>query len=380
MARNQLRPLQQMAYQKRMKTYFVKEKLMVEEAPFRYDNLEGKVFAEEDGSKVYVNALNDAMNILKNRKRNENSPLGIDVPESKRPSRLHPGHPALLTMDPETFLELANQVTKLKMFPYFDIAHSAITVLYLREDLGPRALEFSRKHPLACYVSAMLQIFAGGIIASALLGEPMLGPFKNSGQLMIATAVWYFIFYMPFDIGYKITKVLPIKVVLAAMKEIYRCKKVHDGVTHAAKIYPQGILAMIVIGTVKGNGGGFIKIIDRLVRGVWTPAAMEFLVPSFPTKACLTAATIFVLDKRTELISAPHSLVYFGIVIFFVYFKLSSLLLHIHDPFVPFENLVCMFFFGGIWDTVARLAGRKSATEETNGKMETKSDVAKKKE
>ena len=39
-------------------------------------------------------------------------------------------------MDPEAFLDLANQVTKLKMFPYFDIAHSAITCLYVREDLA----------------------------------------------------------------------------------------------------------------------------------------------------------------------------------------------------------------------------------------------------
>jgi len=30
------------------------------------------------------------------------------------------------------------------------------------------------------------------------------------------------IFYTPFDIGYKIAKFLPVKIVCAAMKEIYR--------------------------------------------------------------------------------------------------------------------------------------------------------------
>ena len=39
-------------------------------------------------------------------------------------------------MDPETFLDLANQVTKLKMYPYFDLAHSAVILLAVREDLG----------------------------------------------------------------------------------------------------------------------------------------------------------------------------------------------------------------------------------------------------
>ena len=284
-------------------------------------------------------------------------------------------------MDPETFLEVANQVTKLKMFPYFDVAHSAMTCLALRDDLGPKALEFSRKHPLSCYISAILSIFAGSLLANLLLGEPVLGVFKNSNQLMIATLVWYCIFYTPFDIGYKLAKFLPVKVVIAAMKEIYRCKKVYDGVTHAAKIFPQGVLPMVVIGTLKGNGGGFIKVFERLVRGVWTPGAIEVMAPSFPTKASIAAAVIFVIDKRTDLISAPHALVYFGIVIFFVYFKLSAILLNIHDPFVPFENLSCTLCFGGIWDTLGRLVGgKKDINGEAGGKAETKSELAKKKE
>ena len=40
-------------------------------------------------------------------------------------------------MDPEAFLDIANQVTKLKMFPYFDIAHTILCALAVREDLGP---------------------------------------------------------------------------------------------------------------------------------------------------------------------------------------------------------------------------------------------------
>lgn len=78
----------------------------------------------------------------------------------------------------------------------------------------------------------------------------------------------------------------------------------------------------------QGNGAGFTKLIERLIRGVWTPTAMEFMQPSFPTKACIVASIIFVLDQKTDLISAPHSLVYFGIVIFFVYFKVIPFYTH----------------------------------------------------
>lgn len=37
---------------------------------------------------------------------------------------------------------------------------------------------------------------------------------------------------------------------------------------------------MVLIGTLKGNGAGFTKLIERLIRGVWTPTAMEFMQPS----------------------------------------------------------------------------------------------------
>lgn len=45
-------------------------------------------------------------------------------------------------MDPEAFLDLANQVIKLKMFPYFDIAHSLLCALAVREDLGAGECNF----------------------------------------------------------------------------------------------------------------------------------------------------------------------------------------------------------------------------------------------
>lgn len=89
---------------------------------------------------------------------------------------------------------------------------------------------------------------------------------------------------------------MPCKVVFACMKEVIRCKKVHDGVAHAAKIYPSGYLIMAIIGTTKGmflqsvklshsnsnsgNGAAFLKIFERILRGVWTPNAVEVLAPT----------------------------------------------------------------------------------------------------
>ena len=41
----------------------------------------------------------------------------------------------------------------------------------------------------------------------------------------------------------------------------FRAKKVHDGVTHAAKLFPNGYIIMLAVGAVKGNGAGFVKVI-----------------------------------------------------------------------------------------------------------------------
>merc|ERR1712156_164253 len=81
-------------------------------------------------------------------------------------------------MDPEAFLDLANQVAKVKMYPYFDLAHAVVCCLIIKEDMGSGAIAFSRKHPLALWFSSMMSIFAGSIIANFLLGEPSLTPFK----------------------------------------------------------------------------------------------------------------------------------------------------------------------------------------------------------
>lgn len=61
-------------------------------------------------------------------------------------------------MDPEAFLDLANQVTKLKMFPYFDIAHSVLCALHVREDLGAGKTELFLNAALFLFLSRALLV------------------------------------------------------------------------------------------------------------------------------------------------------------------------------------------------------------------------------
>lgn len=258
-------------------------------------------------------------------------------------------------MDPEAFLEISDKIVRLKMYPFFELAHCLVTCMCIKEDLAEGSHFFSRKHPFSCWISCMIAMYSGAILTSFLLGEPIMSAYNNENFLILAIGAWYMIFYTPFDIGYRVFNFLPIKFALAVMKEVIRCKKIHAGVVHAASIYPNSYLIMIVIGTLKGNGSAFLKIFEKLLRGVWTPNSFETMKMSFTTKICIVASIVFILSETAGIISVPHSLVYVGVVIFFVYFKIETMLFGFHDWLVPFEKLFCEIFLGGVWDRLEGL-------------------------
>ena len=79
------------------------------------------------------------------------------------------------------------------------------------------------------------------------------------------------------------------------------------------------------------------------------------------TKASVVASAVFVLHKKTDLISAPASCVHLIIIIFFVYFKI----LGISDPLLPLENVFKKIFLGGIFDTLQEtFYGKPEESEE----------------
>ena len=87
---------------------------------------------------------------------------------------------------------------------------------------------------------------------------------------------------------------------------------------------------------------------------------MDFFFCS-ATKASVVASAVFVLHKKTDLISAPASCVHLIIIIFFVYFKI----LGISDPLLPLENIFKKIFLGGIFDTLQEtFYGKPEESEE----------------
>lgn len=63
----------------------------------------------------------------------------------------------------------------------------------------------------------------------------------------------YLIFYCPLNLFYKCVAFLPVKLVLVALKEVVRARKIAAGVHHAHHAYHHGFFIMVIVGYVKGQ-------------------------------------------------------------------------------------------------------------------------------
>ncbi|XP_067871968.1 trimeric intracellular cation channel type A [Heterodontus francisci] len=255
--------------------------------------------------------------------------------------------------------EVALYFSKMSMFPLFDLAYYIVSILYLKYE--PGSVDVSRRNPIASWLCAMLYCFSSYILADVLLGESPLHYFNNTSHILLATAVWYLIFYCPLNIFYKCVAFMPVKLVLTAMKEVVRVRKISVGVVHAHHAYHHGWIIMALVGWAKGAGVALISNFEQLIRGVWKPETNEFLNMSFPTKASLVGAVIFTLQQARWLPISKHNIV-FLFTIFMVVTKVFMTATHSHgSPFAPIEAFICPIVFGnacGISDDHDRVCSR----------------------
>ena len=71
--------------------------------------------------------------------------------------------------------------------------------------------------------------------------------------MRVCVCLRYLVFYCPYDIMYSVTAILPLRMVLTAMKEVTRTWKVLGGVTQAHSKYRDSLLVMVAVGWAKGN-------------------------------------------------------------------------------------------------------------------------------
>ncbi|XP_052444555.1 trimeric intracellular cation channel type B-like [Carassius gibelio] len=234
--------------------------------------------------------------------------------------------------------ELALGLSNLSMFPYFDMAHYIISVMSLREQ--PGALEVSQRSPFACWFSSMLYCFGGAVLSALMMADAPVAPLTNTTNLLLASLMWYLVFYCPLDAVFSLASVFPVRLVLTVMKEVTRTWKVLGGVTQAGRKYKDGLFVMIAVGWAKGAGGGLLRNFEQLVRGVWRPETNELLKMTYPTKVTLLGSVLFSLQQCHFLPIQTHHLI-FIYTLFIVTNKTRMMLLGSSSyPFSAVESLI----------------------------------------
>ncbi|XP_014689975.2 trimeric intracellular cation channel type B [Equus asinus] len=249
--------------------------------------------------------------------------------------------------------------SRTSMFPFFDIAHYLVSVMVMKRQ--PGAAAEARKNPFSSWFTAMLHCFGGGILSCVLLGEPVLRFLANNTNILLASAIWYIIFFCPYDLVSQGYSFLPVEVLAAGMKEVTRTWKIVGGVTHADSYYKNGWIVMIAIGWARGAGGSIVTNFERLVKGDWKPEADKWMKMSYAAKVTLLGSVIFTFQHTKHLAISRHNLM-FLYTMFIVTTKITMMLTETPTvSFAPFEDMLSRMLFG--WQQQFSPSGKKSETK-----------------
>ncbi|TGZ67103.1 hypothetical protein CRM22_004975 [Opisthorchis felineus] len=277
-------------------------------------------------------------------------------------------------MDPVIIEDVANSFAKLRMYPYFDVCNYILMSMAVKEDTPQSgSTAFSRRHPFSCWLATMLMCFGGAILSSFICGAPLFMCFDDTRGVLTATVVWYLMNYFPFDLVYRLCKFLPFRLIICSLKEVQRARKIAIGVHHGLHQFPESGVTCVLLGLLKGAGYLEMKLFQRLVRGVWLPAATEFLHPTFTTKISLLASVAYYV-RHWDVIPLSENQLFLAVAAVFVYLRVTMILLGLKDPFSPFENVLCTVLFGGTVDAL-RNAVERSRAAKTAAATSTSSNV-----
>lgn len=151
----------------------------------------------------------------------------------------------------------------------------------------------------------LISIFSSQILTNFLLNEPVIASLSNTKQVLLATLIWYCVYYSPFDFMYKFVHFLPIKLLIYCANEIYSVTSISSGIRHASKIFPDSHAVMLIVGVARGNGAALFRLLEALVaRGSWNAELIDFVRPSYTTKACLLTALVFIVNDANKQLPA----------------------------------------------------------------------------
>jgi len=258
------------------------------------------------------------------------------------------------------------------VFPYLWVPHCIMMNLALRGTIGHgnAALKFSKKHPLSCFILAVLYTYPGGILSAVFLAQPPLGFLTQHNLFYAFLTVWYLMFFGPFDLLYKTVMNIPkISLVFSLAQDWLRVGLVAGGVHQVFSLHPSAFLYSVVICTIKSSGFMVVKYLEHAALHGFTKA---FALPHHSSKTMVVAAVLLTAQKHGHL-QADWDTLYFLLVIWAVAARIfTSLVYQNWDPYSLMETKVCCILYGA--DKEDPDEEKTKTTKENKSSKENKKD------
>lgn len=202
------------------------------------------------------------------------------------------------------------------------------------------------KNPMSSWINAMLHCFGGGILSCILLAESPLKSLTNHTNILLASSIWYIVFFCPRDLVFQGYLFLPVQLMAAGMKEVTRTWKIVGGVMHASSYYSNGWIVMIIIGWAQGAGGTIITTYEQLLKGDWKPKGDEWLKMSFPSKITLLGSVMFTFQHTKHLAISKHNLMFLYTILLVTVKVTMMMTKNSVVTLAPFEDTLSRMLFG----------------------------------
>ncbi|KAH8350886.1 hypothetical protein KR067_002948 [Drosophila pandora] len=262
----------------------------------------------------------------------------------------------------------------------FRILHYSLISQQLREDLGmgvgaaerlnggskglkgmkgsaARPMEWQ---PFALWLANLLLSYAGDILGNMLLGTLPLEPLCNASDVLLSSAIWYIIFFCPFDLGHTVASTMSFRLVATAMATISQVQLIERGVHMAGKLYGQAPIPMLIVGTVMGSGAELLKPVACILINRCQHSHLAYIKLTMNSKLALGLSCLFMLQiYQSPLILglSRHQLLVYTLVLTTT-FKFLSLAYRTEHFIWLLEHRMQYTFFGGLSGDLSKFFGR----------------------
>eukprot|EP00899_Mesostigma_viride_P027060 jgi/Mesvir1/7539/Mv19285-RA.1 len=224
-----------------------------------------------------------------------------------------------------------------------------------------------KTHFIVYFWVAFFTGFAGGT-TTALLMQEAPSWFTNNMVMLVWTATWYAMNYLPWNLGAKIyDNLLPLRLCAQVGFAYSRSRLIVTKVNAALALYGRGAIAgPLIIGTLSGCAG---KLTRDLVGRLWGEEPThksEMATPSWSSKSAFMGAFLYLL-MSVWLPILPQDVAFTLVATLLLAHALASEILGAFDPLdAPFRALckICLIPFPG---SVASSSPKASASGAASG-------------